>query len=68
MIISTKQRKHKTVVGEVLEQVTYFNYLGTIIEETGKVYREINQRVGRAGVPLDLSWRGISFTSRYTKK
>jgi hypothetical protein len=48
MTISTKERKHR-IQGQVLEQVTNHNYLGTITEKFGKIDKEISQKIGKAG-------------------
>jgi hypothetical protein len=49
MIISTKEGKHIIVIQrQELEQVTKYNYLHTIIEESGKIDKEINQKIGKA--------------------
>lgn len=44
-INETKKPLKIVMQGYVLEQVTHFNYLDTIIEETRKIDNEINRKV-----------------------
>lgn len=50
MIISTQHQTHEIHLEEkIIEQVKCYNYLGTTIEDTGKLDREINERTGKVG-------------------
>lgn len=62
LIISSKQRKHHIILhGQVLEQVTHFNYWSKIIEQIRKRDSETNQRIRKAG---RLHWDHLECTTK----
>ena len=50
MVISKKQKPINCLVeGRILKQVSNFNYLGVIIDESGRLDKELDNRIRRAG-------------------
>lgn len=57
MILATKARKLRiTIKDRPLEQVKRYNYLGIIIEETGKIDKEMNQKIVEDGRLSSSLW------------
>lgn len=50
MIISSGNKVHSIQInGQEIEQVDSYKYLGSIIESNGRIDKEINERMGKAG-------------------
>lgn len=48
LIISNTRRLHDITLGEKRIEADLFKYIGTVIEETGKLDKEVNKKMKRS--------------------
>ena len=69
MVISREQKPVNCLVeGRILEQVSNFNYLGVIIDESGRLDKELDNRIGRAGKVFSQLYKAIFIKKEASQK
>ena len=66
MRIDTKGRDGVSIVGERIEEVDEFKYLGSIISKNGGTDEDIQARIGRARQTIAMRpvWRSTALTTK----
>ena len=69
MVISRKQKTVNCLVeGRILEQVSNFKYLGVIIDESGRLDKELDNRIGKAGKVSSQLYKAIFSKKEVSRK